>query len=277
MSAIERFFTGGAALPAMPEVARQLIASFQDENVDLRTVTDLAEREQSIAARILRVANSARYSPMRDVTSVRDASILLGMETLRNVVLSSAIVDAFPRVAGFDRIRFWKHSIATGGNARWLGRLVGVDPDSAYLAGFMLRSGQLLMARTLPRMVADLEARCRIPGCRMRIERETIGCTHADVTAELSRRWSLPQRLVTAFECAPAPLKAQPVSLLAAVLHLSSILSDAGDLGIEALPALGEYAAPILEHLGVDTGSLQAQRPPAWAELTAAVEEMLAQ
>jgi HD-like signal output (HDOD) protein len=275
MSAIERFFTSGVSLPAMPEVARQLIASFQDEDVDIRTVTELAEREQSIAVKVLRVANSPRYSPMRDVSSVRDASILLGMETLRNVVLSSAIVDAFPRVAGFDRIRFWKHAVATGGYARWLGRLLGVDPDSAYLAGFMLRSGQLLMARSLPRLVADVEARCRVPGTRMRVEREMIGCTHAEVTAELSRRWSLPPRLIVGFEGAPAPLQSRPFSLLAATLHLSAILADAGDHGVDPLPALGERAGDVLGHLGIDVSSLHAQRPPAWAELSSAVEDML--
>jgi len=274
MSAIDRFFTGGVALPSMPEVARQLIASFQDDAVDLRTITDLAEREQSIAVKVIRVANSARYSPTRDVASLRDAAIILGMESLRNIVLSSAILQAFPRAQGLDRIRFWKHSIATGGYARWLGRLLGVDSDSSYLAGFMLRSGQLLMARSIPTLIADVEARCRFPGARMRVERELIGCTHAEVTAELSRRWSLPVRLSSAFSATPAPLAETPPSLLAITLHMAALMADAGDLSLDPIAALGHQAPQLLQHLRIDATWLSTQKPPTWAELTSAVEEM---
>ncbi|HYA60193.1 MAG TPA: HDOD domain-containing protein, partial [Burkholderiaceae bacterium] len=163
MGGVEQFFLAGHTLPAMPEVARQLIASFDDENVDLRTIVDLTEHEQSLALKVLRLANSARYARARSVATLNDAAGLLGMERLRNLVLAASIAGAFPQIAGFDRIGFWKHAIATGGYARWLGVILGVDADSGYLAGFMLRSGQLLMARVIPDAIAAVEAGCTAP------------------------------------------------------------------------------------------------------------------
>ena len=274
MGGIERFFLGGHSLPAMPEVARQLIASFDDENVNLRTIVELTEHDQSLSLRVLRLANSARYARPQRVGDLNDAAGLLGMERLRNLVLATSIAEAFPSVAGFDRIRFWKHAIATGGYARWLGIILGVDADSGYLSGFMLRSGQLLMARVVPDVVAAVEAGCSAPGLRLALEQRLLGCTHAQVTAELARRWQLPQRLVDGFANTPEPLDARPFSLLAAVLNLASVMADAGAMAIAAGPALEQANRPLLDHLRMDVPWLQA-KAPAFEELTAPIDELL--
>jgi len=274
MGSIERFFLGGHSLPAMPEVARQLIASFDDENVNLRTIVELTEHDQSLSLRVLRLANSARYARPQRVGDLTEAAGLLGMERLRNLVLATSIAEAFPSVAGFDRIRFWKHAIATGGYARWLGIILGVDADSGYLSGFMLRSGQLLMARVVPDVVAAVEAGCSAPGLRLALEQRLLGCTHAQVTAELARRWQLPQRLVDGFANTPEPLDARPFSLLAAVLNLASVMADAGAMAIAAGPALEQANRPLLDHLRMDVPWLQA-KAPAFEELTAPIDELL--
>ncbi|SPJ15129.1 conserved hypothetical protein [Burkholderiales bacterium] len=275
MGATEQFFLTGKTLPAMPEVARQLIASFDDENVDLRTIVDLTAQEQSLPHKVLRLANSARYAGARSVTTLDDAAGLLGMEGLRNLVLSASIAGAFPRIEGFDRTGFWKHAVATGGYARWLGSILGVDVDSGYLAGFMLRSGQLLMARVLPDAIAAVEAGCTVPGVRLALEQRMIGCTHAQVTAEVARRWKLPQRLIDGFANAPEPLDARPFSLLAAVLNMAAVMSDSGAMAVALGEALAQANTPLLQHLRLDVPWLQS-RAPNFEELTASVDELLA-
>jgi len=274
MSAIDRFLASGAQLPAMPEVARQLIASFDDENVDLNTIVELTEQEQSLALKILRLANSARYARTRTVTSLKDAAGLLGIERMRNLVLAASIAGAFPRVTGLDRIGFWKHSIATGGYARWLARILGADADSGYLAGFMLRSGQLLMAQVVPDAVAAVESSCTTPGLRPVLEQRIIGCTHAQITAELARRWQLPPRLVDGFANAAEPLEARPFSLLAAILNLSAIMADAGAMNMATEAAFEQSETPLLEHLRLDVPWLQSTAP-SYEELTDPLDELL--
>jgi HD-like signal output (HDOD) protein len=275
MGGVDKFFLTGNNLPSMPEVARQLIASFDDENVDLGTIVALTSKEQSLALKVLRLANSARYARSRTVTSLHDAAALLGMERLRNLVLAASIAGAFPRVSGFDRLRFWKHAIATGGYAQWLARILGVDADSGYLAGFMLRSGQLLIAHALPDAIGQVEAGCRSPGLRLALEKSIIGCCHAEVTAELARRWRLPGRLVDGFLHTAEPLEARPFSLLAAVLHLSAFMADAGELGLNPVEVLERGCPPLLQHLRLDVPWLQSTSPQ-FEDLTAPIDELLA-
>ncbi len=278
MGSIEQFFLSGSTLPAMPEVARQLIASFDDDKVDLHTIVNLASREQALALRILRLANAAHaaHGPRaRTVSSLNDAAGLLGMEKLRNLVLAASIAGAFPRIEGFDRIAFWKHAVATGGYARWFARILGVDADSAYLAGFMLRSGQLLMTRAVPEAMREVEASSVSPGARLAHEQRIVGCTHAQVTAELARRWQLPQRLIDGFAHAAEPLKARPFSLLAALLNMASVMADSGAMNVPAGEALEEADGPLLDHLRLDVPWLQSTAPT-YDELTAPVDELLA-
>jgi HD-like signal output (HDOD) protein len=273
MGAVDRFFTAGTVLPTMPEVARRLIDSFEDEKVDLRQIVELAEGDQSLATRILKQANSARYGLSGNVTNLRQAAVLLGLETMRNLVLSATVIGAFPRMPGFDRIRFWRHCVATGGYARWLGRKVGFDSDSAYLAGFLLRSGQILMAIELPHMVAAVEAECVRSGMRMIVERQKIGCCHPHVTAELARRWNLPTPMIDAFRQAPDPLRAGQFSLLGAVLSLAATAADAGDMaGSTGRPL--EAADPVLlEQLHLEADWLKANLP-SYESLTYTVDAL---
>jgi len=274
MGSVDRFFSEGLVLPTMPEVATRLLDSFDDEKAHFAAIVELAEQDQSLSAKILRLANSAHFGAGRNVTSLRQASVLLGLEALRNLLLSAIVVSAFPSTGGFDRIRFWRHCIATGAYSRWLGRKLGFDSDSAYLAGFLLRTGQILMAMQIPDLVRATELECVRPGRRMQVEQQKIGCSHPLVTAELARRWSLPDALIDAFRHAPAPLAARPFSLLAAVLHLAAIAADSGDLGGDQAPYGCEADPSLIEQLHLDPHWLQANLP-SYASVTFSLDALL--
>lgn len=275
MEAIDRFFSAGTALPTMPEVARRLIESFQDRNIDMRQIVDLVEHDQSLAARIIKQANSAQYGVPRSVSNLRQAAVLLGMDTLRNLLLSASVMDAFPRAPGLERMRFWRHCVATGGYARWLGRRLAFAPGSAYLAGFLLRSGQILMAIELPHMVAAVEAECVQPGLRMSIERQKVGCCHSHITGELVHRWGLPEVMVEAFRNAHDPLQATPFSPLAAVLCLSATAADAGDLNMPAADTLIKAEPELLQRLALQHDWL-VEHLPTYESLTYTVDALCA-
>jgi HD-like signal output (HDOD) protein len=261
MGATDRFFAAGTSLPAMPAVARKLVDSFEGQRLDLGQIVDLAETDPLLPGRILKQANSPHYGLGGNITTLRQAAALLGPETLRNLVMSAALAGAFPPIKAFDALRFWRHCVATGGYSRWLGRKLGFDSDSAYLAGFLLRSGQILMAAELPHMVAAVEAECLRPGLRMSVERQKIGCCHPHVTAELARRWKLPVPMVEAFRHAPEPLAAKSFSLLGAVLNLSATAADSGDLNASSASPLSEADPELLSHLKLDGNWLQNHLP----------------
>lgn len=276
-AAAERFFVKHSALPTMPEVASRLLKSFDDDNVGLGQIAALIEKDSTLTAKVLRLANSAHYSPSHQIATVIDAAHALGLETLRNLAMAACLSGAFPKVQGLDRAVFWRHSVATANYARILARLLGADgatTDTAYLAGLMLRTGQLLMAMDAPQLVADVEAHAAEPGSRFSLEEHRFGCTHADVTATLAEHWHFPARMVEAFKDANAPLDIRPFSLIAAVLHLAEVLADAAEHHDEPVQALQVAVPELIEHLHLDLGLL-AERVAAAGDPAAEVEQLL--
>lgn len=276
-AAAERYFARHNALPTMPEVASRLLKSFDDDHVGLAQVAALIEKDSTLAAKVLRLANTAHYSPSHQITTVLDAAHALGLETLRNLTLAACLSGAFPVVKGLDRAAFWRHSVATANYARILSRQLGVDAgmaDTAYLAGLMLRTGQLLMAMDEPHLVADVEAHVAEPGSRFSLEEHRFGCTHADVTASLAAHWHFPKALVEAFNDANTPLEIRPFSLIAAVLHLAEVLADAAEHHEAPVPALQAAVPELVEHLHLDLAML-ADRVAATGDPAAEVAQLL--
>lgn len=273
-AAAEKFFQNTKALPTMPEVASRLIRSFDDDNISLGAIADLIGKDSTLTAKVLRLANSARYSPSHKIDHLEDAAATLGLETLRNLSLAACLSGAFPDVKGLDRGSFWRHSIATAAYARILSRQLQLDADTAYLAGLMLRTGQILMAVGEPAMVADVEAHAAEPGSRFSLEMHRFGCTHADVTATLARHWHFPEHMIEAFKDANAPMEIRPFSLMAAVLHMAEVLADAAEHHADPAQALTVAVPELVEHLHLDLAYL-AQKIAAAGDVAADVEAML--
>jgi HD-like signal output (HDOD) protein len=254
-AAVHRFFPFNLVLPNMPGVAAQLMRSFSDDNMTLNRLADLIGQDPALAAKVLRLANSARYSPLRSVSSLREATASLGMTMLRNLTMATSLSGAFPSIHGLDQTRFWRHGMATAHYAVLLARACMIDAETAYLGGLMLRTGQLLMLQMDKLGVAELEKQIQLPGDRFSLAQQRWACTHSDVTAELARRWQFPDALVSAFQATAWPLQAQPFSGLGAVLRLAEALADTMDLQQPPIEAMQQALPELIARLRLN---------PAW-------------
>ena len=271
---LQRFFHKANALPAMPEVARRLLASFRDDSVTLGALTQLIERDVGLAARLLRLANSARFCPPQRVLRLQEAAALIGLDALRGLALGACLANAFPHPPGFDRLRLWCQNLATAGIARQLARHLRLDVDTAEVAGLMLRSGELLMLQAEPGLVTLVEELAGPPDSVFEVERLNFGCTHAEVSAELAVRWRFPADIVDALYTASDPLAAEPFSPMGGVVRLASVLADAGSDGLEPVEQAHLHQPQLVARLGLDADTLH-QLLPSWQLLTATVSDLL--
>jgi len=274
MPMIDKYFSNTASLPSMPEVAHKLLRSFDDDTLGLGTLADLIGQDQSLTVKLLRLANSARYSPRQAIGTLQDAAQMVGLQSLRDLALAACVAGAFPATIGFDRLRFWRQCLATAGHARVLALSCDLNPDEAYLAGMVLRTGELLMLMHEPAQVAQAEALAHLPDSLMDHELSLMHCTHAAVSAELARRWRFPAHLVDALAAAADPLERKPFSRLGAVLRLASVMADAGDRGLPAVATMLETQGPLVAHLGLDLDWLGQHLAP-YDALTQGVDQML--
>jgi HD-like signal output (HDOD) protein len=239
MSELSTFFQT-VKLPVMPEVAHALIRTLHDEDVTIAQVRTLIAKDPALTAQVLRAANSAALGLRREIGTLDAAVAMLGLAQVRTLALTACMHVAFPVVPGLDRREFWRNCMACAGYAQWLAGGIGVDTQQAWLAGMMLRLGELIILQHRPQLLAEIERQPQIPGDRWARELAVLGFTEAQVTAELAHRWHFPAVIVRGLDAAAQPLAQRPLSPLGGVLHLASRLADMAfsePAVVDALPA----------------------------------------
>lgn len=237
MSDLTAFFES-AKLPVMSEVAHALIRTLNDENATAAQVEALIAKDPALTANLLRLANSAQFGLSRQVLSLDHAISLMGMSRIRALALSTSMSAAFPQVPGLDRAAFWKFSMACAGYAQWLAGGAGIDPQQAWLAGMMLRLGELLIGQRSPESLVEIEALPNNAEVRWEREQRLLGFDEAQVTAVLARHWSFPDAIVMGLQAAGSPLTMEPFEPLAGVVHLAALLADCADPSPEVVSDL---------------------------------------
>ena len=275
MTVLDRYFANPAALPAMPEIAQRLLREMERPDIGLQELSSVISRDQSLSMKMLRLANSSRYSPSRTISTLNDAAAFIGQSALRDLALAACVSGAFPNaVAGFDRLRFWRQCMATAGHARTLAQGCALDTDTAYLGGLVLRTGELLMWMAEPEKLAEAQKRAQLPDSLLESQRAVVDCSYPEVTAELARRWRFPEKLIEGLATAADPLSAKPFSRLGAVLRLASVMSDAGDRGLPALATTLSTQPELVERLKLDLEWLADHLAP-WEALVSGVDQLL--
>ncbi len=225
MTSLAIFFND-VKLPTISEVGHTLISTLDDEDASAKSVAAVIARDPSLTAKLMRLANSARFGARRNISSLDEAIALTGMAHIRTLALAASFSEAFPALPGLDTDEFWKSSMACAGYAKWLAGSAGVDANDAWLAGMMLRLGELLIYQAAPQAFAEIEQQPHLPGGRWEREQRLLGFSEGQITAELGRRWNFPARIVDALSSSSDPLAAHPFCQLAGIIHLASLLAD---------------------------------------------------
>jgi HD-like signal output (HDOD) protein len=160
--------------------------------------------DPALAARILKVVNSAFYRRQREVASPQAAIRLLGVDSIRNIALAASLHRLFRgrrTIPGFDPGDVWSHCVAVGTAARVLAVRTGtVSPEEAMLAGLLHDLGVIVaMQAWLPEFTVVVQ-RAALPNAPsfLELERQEIGATHEDFGGALCDAWHFPPSFVLA-------------------------------------------------------------------------------
>ncbi len=187
------------SLPSPPNVAVQILELCQDPNISLQELGKVLALDAALAARVLRISNSAAYSRGREVTSLPQAIMTLGARNISIVALGFSLKSAVPaweHDSGMTDSLLWRHNVATAVTARGLARLIRVpDHEMAFLCGLMSRIGQLLLYSIAPREYGEVlsAAAGKLPSAE--IERQMLGMTHHEAGGLLLQKWGLPSAI----------------------------------------------------------------------------------
>ena len=270
---LNHLFSQSHALPTISKVVQELIIMLHDENVSISEVARKIELDQVIAAKLLRLANSASYGRSRRIGSVDKAIQMLGFSTTRALVISVGLSGCFKNIPNVDLPVFWRHCIRVACVARALAKPARVEPDLAFTLGLMYAIGHLLMALGLPEMEEFNVLHPLYSDARRAAEEETFGYSFAEVSAELMQRWNFATEFEAALLNFHMPLDVYPFEPLAGVLHLAvwRVFFEAQGQGLETM--FDNWPHETAQRLGISAAFIEALAQP--KDLTADLEVML--
>ncbi len=195
--------------------------------VDIELLCGYLELDPVLASTILRLANSPFYGFARKIGNVRDAAVLLGMHSLKQLVISFSLVKTFNSQSdgGFNRQALWLHSVAVAVAARILAEHSGHNPDDAFIAGVLHDIGQFILDQCLGEEYALVLRYRDEQGCTLSLaERALLGIDHGRVGAAAISQWKLPLAFAEVALRHHAVPERPPVTPLVDLVHLADVL-----------------------------------------------------
>ncbi len=225
-------------LPSPPGTALRVLDLCRRANVDVREIAEAVQADPTLSGRLLRYANSAMLGGEREVTSVRDAVLSLGVRAVKITALGFSLATHMDiRCPGFSLSRFWTESLLTAILARQAAAKCRAEREEAFTAGLLARIGQLAMAYGIPEQYVRVLEQAASTGQALHdVERERLGTDHAEFGAELLVRWSIPDKLVQAIKN-----HLQPVEAHGRARELAHAVHVATRLAPMFVPGVGEH------------------------------------
>lgn len=243
---IIRGITKVASLPTIFVKLDEAINSPRSTNKDLARIIS---EDTAMAARLLRIANSALYNFPAKVDTVTHAITVIGINQLRDLVLACSVIRMFDNVPEtlVSMESFWRHSIACGIAARALAALRREqNVERFFVTGLLHDIGRLLMFMELPKdMPVVMAEREKSLELLYKVEHELLGFDHAKLGGLLLKAWQLPERLEEAVAYHHVPSRAKKFPTEAAVIHIADALANAlrlGSSGEKYVPPVNEQA-----------------------------------
>ena len=185
-------------LPSPKGVAMQVLLLIQKEDVTNQEVAHAIKSDPALSGRIIKAANALMQYQVRPVVSIVDAVMVLGLNTVRQLVLSLSLIDAtrdgLPN--NFDIQAFWLRSLLAGIAAHNLVLQSDIgSPEEIFILGLLGQVGSLGLAASFPQDYARvLEQVRKDAGARLgELERAEFGLDHNQLTQSLLADWGMPR------------------------------------------------------------------------------------
>jgi HD-like signal output (HDOD) protein len=217
-------------LPTLPVIVQQVQKLIENPNSNMSQIAMIITRDQSIAARIVRLVNSAFYGLGNKISSIQQAIMLLGLNTVKNLVIGVSVVKTFEGARSatfFDREKFWLHSFACATGARLIAKKLDRDePEDFFMAGLLHDIGILVLDQFFhDEFITVVQQTVRTKMELTEVEKAVLGVTHCEIGEFMAVKWRIPEYLALAIRHHHQPmlseLETENFRFIAAAVHIA--------------------------------------------------------
>jgi len=242
-------------LPQLPQVMLRLIKACKAEKTSIEELTGIISTDPSLVSRLLQIIGSPYVNLPKEVNSIKTAVVYLGMDTIRNIAISTSAMHFFKlsrAVKSFDLVKFWYHSYKCAVTARAISEENGYsNPEEFFLAGLLHDIGRLVLMQNFPEQYQTLFETNPTEGQILSSEMNLFDADTPQVSAWLFSQWNLNPLISDAVLFIHESAE-QIESALSHVkiLYVANVLADTDALEkIPEILSLADISGPRLEQI----------------------------
>jgi putative nucleotidyltransferase with HDIG domain len=261
-----------SSFPSMPGAAVKLLALINDPDINVTQIEHILGHDPGLTANLLRLANSAYFGIPSKVGSVRQAVLLLGLKRLIQMVIASCVSALMDRpVPGYDLSpgELWRHSIAVTVAAEGLVKELNIEAaEEIFTAALLHDVGKLVLGDFVQDDFKKIENILSQGISFEAAENMVLGVNHADIGAEILRKWSLPPELVNAVRWHHDPESAAQADAMLDIVHVADVLCLMIGVGVGRDGLQYQPSGEAVKRLGLESHHLEkvASQTIQWVE-----------
>lgn len=245
-------------LPPMPHVASRAIRMVEDPDTTAPDLTELLSSDTALAARVLKIANSAMFSRQREITTLNQAIMIIGFKALKGVIVAATLRQLNKNFGNFEKM-IWENSMFSAQCATKIARKLRKRYfEEIFLLGLLHSLGQIVFLAQKDtandyRKVLDIVTSSSID--YVTAEQEVFGFTHTLIGALVAKKWNFPpdtcQVILHYKDPLESPKPESEIEEKTAIVHLSDLIAHNAGVGSpEGYPHQPEMIKELAVYLG---------------------------
>ena len=253
----QRLFTLVERMPTFSQSVLRILELTSKGDASPKELVRLVEHDPILTMKVLKLVNSAYFGLGRQVTSIKQGVVYVGVNTVKHLAITIAAIGSLPHenAAGFDMDAFWTHSLVTGAAARLIAQRQGVprnDSTEYFIAGLLHDIGQVVLAQGMPDdyrkvLVAARERQATL----LTLEREILGTDHAEIGSLLGTHWKLPADFIDTIANQHGAVGEQVLSPLCMAVFAANQVAKLKEQAGHGISMVEPLPAQVREWLGV--------------------------
>lgn len=240
-------------LPTIPSTLRQISRVIGDPSISLKEIGEFISNDPALTSKILKMVNSAFYGFPGRISSVSHATVLLGLNVIRGLLVGVSVFELMQTTM----YGLWEHSLGCAITSRLIAKRKGLkNYDDVYAAGLLHDIGKVILILEFPQEYEEALNEAKIKGITIfEAEGDHFVANHAIIGSWLAEKWLFPRNLIEAIRYHHKPHLSKNAPIETAIVHLADILlrsRGVGFAGDSFVPALNPVAFEALELNEID-------------------------
>ena len=249
-------------MPAFSTSVTKVLQLTSDINCSPKALVEVIDHDPIMTVKILKLVNSAYFGLSKEIVSIKQGVVILGINTLKNLAITIAAMGMLPQKSDskFNSENFLLHSLGTATISKLLAQKIGVSSKDAtdyFVAGLLHDFGKVVLAQFMAEEMEksfELAAAQNIP--LVEAEMQIIGSDHTELGGLLGEKWQLPKDLVTSLKEHHHPTTEGESTKMRDCVTAANLIIKMAEFGDAGSPVIEALPAPACERFGMNLEEL---------------------